>query len=124
MLSREKQLPHLVPKGETGVGSKQRQAQETVLTNASYNTQYPQEAETQQQASVLQANVTIQGKQSRSACQSGQNTTCWVMTRQGFWSPVHPQAPSSAWQTDTAWGSQDAEQISNQASLTTSYTEM
>lgn len=84
MLSREKQLPHLVPKGETGVGSKQRQAQETVLTNASYNTQYPQEAETQQQASVLQANVTIQGKQSRSACQSGQNTTCWVMTRQGF----------------------------------------
>lgn len=44
MLSREKQLPHLVPKGETGVGSKQRQAQETVLTNASYNTQFQQEA--------------------------------------------------------------------------------
>lgn len=62
MLSREKQLPHLVPKGKTGVGSKQRFAQETVLRNASYNTQFQQEAETQQQASVLQANVTIQGK--------------------------------------------------------------
>lgn len=75
MLSREKQLPHLVPKGETGVGSKQRLAQETVLTNAFYNTQYPQEAETQQQAPVLQANVTIQGKRSRNASPANQIRT-------------------------------------------------
>lgn len=113
MLSREKQLPHLVPKGKTGVGSKQRLAQETVLRNASYNTQFQQEAETQQQASVLQANVTIQGKWRRNASPANHIKTPhagWWTTRASEVLSTHKPLPS-AWQTDTAWGSHYAKQI-------------